>query len=182
MLMAPRIRSRLLRSRFFGGLIPVLLLAAPAWAGSHDPGHQQHDETHAHSHHQAESADHGTLTLSRNNGESWATDDALREGMTRLRTTFATAHSEYRAGNLDRAAATALAERVDGHLQFIIANCDLPPDADAELHKLLYAAFDATAALRELDDPHVGLHGLHEVLDIYGAYFKHEGWPDQLVH
>jgi hypothetical protein len=56
------------------------------------------------------------------------------------------------------------------------AHCNLPPAADAELHKLLAATLGTTRTLRESDDVHDGLNALHGVRESYGEYFDHPGW------
>lgn len=132
------------------------------------------DDDHYHHHHHGDVAD---LELKHHeHGERWPTDDSLRQGMDSIHAAFDRAHGHFRADRLDRQGAAALADEVEEQVRFIFANCALPADADAELHKLLAAILGAAATLREDDDVHAGLHQLHSALTIYGEYFDHPGW------
>lgn len=159
--------GRLLLTAFFG-----LALAATSTASEDHSGHHHH-----HGDHHA-----GELELALDDGKRWATDDSLRTGMERMLEVFGQAHDDFRLGALDKAGAAALADQVDEQVKFIFANCNLPADADAELHKLLAAAFSASATLRESDNPHDGLHELHLVLKAYGEHFDHPGWRAKPGH
>lgn len=120
----------------------------------------------------------GDLTLQLNDGERWATDESLRTGMTDIRSAFEVRHREYENGTFNTEDAASLADTIEERVNFMIANCKLPPAADAELHKLLAASLTAAGTLRKADDPHTGLHALHQVLNTYPRYFDHPGWDD----
>lgn len=131
------------------------------------------NDDHHHHHH----GDVAELELDLNNGERWATDASLRQGMDRIHAAFDRARDDYRADRLDREGAAALADEVEEQVRYIFANCALPADADAELHKLLAAALGAASTLREDEDVYAGLHEVHTVLQAYGEHFDHSGWP-----
>ncbi|QOC22192.1 hypothetical protein IC757_14395 [Wenzhouxiangella sp. AB-CW3] len=156
--------------------IRAILFAACLAAGMIQAAAEPEDHHHHHHHHD------GELELALNNGERWGTDESLRTGMDGIFEAFAQAHDAYRSGALNSKGAASLADQVDEQVQFIFANCNLPADADAELHKLLAATFGATATLRESDDPHDGLHQLHAVLKAYGEHFEHPGWSAAVSH
>jgi hypothetical protein len=145
-------------------LVTLLVVATVAAA---------HDDHHHHHHH----GDVADLELTHDeHGERWATDAALRQGMDSIHAAFDQAHGDFRADRFDRQGAAGLADEVEDQVRFIFANCALPADADAELHKLLAAILGAAATLREDEDVHAGLHQLHSALKIYGEYFDHPGW------
>lgn len=158
-------------------LLTVTIMAASvftfgsAWA-SPEPGQHHH-------HHHGSAAE---LNLNLNDGERWATDESLRAGMLGIFKAFSAAHDDYLAGQLDPEGADVLADQVDEQVNFIFANCNLPSDADVELHKLLAATFGSAATLRESNDVHNGLHELHQVLKTYGEYFDHPGWSAEIAH
>ena len=131
------------------------------------------DDDHHHHHH----GDVAELELHLDDGERWATDGPLRQGMDRIHAAFDRARADYRADRLDHEGAAALADDVEEQVRYIFANCALPADADAELHKLLAAALGAASTLRADEDVHSGLHELHTVLKTYGEYFDHPEWP-----
>jgi hypothetical protein len=143
-----------------------LLLASPAFAaGAADHGHDPHD-------HATQEA--GGLVL--NDGERWATDTALREGMGRVRASFAEVLPAYKRGELSREAATDTARAIDDHVAFMVENCKLEAEADAVLHVLLSELLQGAAALRGTPQSVEGLPRIHGALQDYPRYFDHPGW------
>lgn len=145
----------------------ALVLAAMAIAQQHDT-HGEHQAMHADSELDLQLPDMG----------KWASDASLRQGMREIKAAFEPAHDAYRNDAFDADQAGVLADAVESQVNFMFANCQLPADADAELHKLLAAALAAARGLRESDDPHEGLHNLHRVLQAYPVHFEHAGWDD----
>lgn len=156
------------------GLTLLILLFALAVPAAARQGEHEHEHEGAHDHQAMEAGAH--LDLERPETGKWASDASLREGMAGIRDAFEPAHESYRSDEFDAASAAELADTVEQQVNFMFANCQLPADADAELHKLLAAALGAARSLRESDDLHQGLHQLHEVLQAYGEYFDHPGW------
>ncbi|NBB93864.1 MAG: hypothetical protein GVY32_11940 [Gammaproteobacteria bacterium] len=145
----------------------VLSLAHPALAQQDEHRHEAHDG-HTERQLELQLPEHG----------KWAGDESLRQGMVELKAAFEPAHQAYREDSFDAGRAAALADRVEETVHFMFANCQLPADADAELHKLLAAALGAAESLRQSDDLHQGLHRLHRVLQTYSDHFEHPGWED----
>lgn len=150
-------------------LFLILAVAVTMTAHAQDKS-REHDREHHAAHSGAE------LDLARPESGRWASDESLRQGMSELRSAFEPHHAAYKAGNFDADQAAELANTVEENVNFMFANCRLPADADAELHKLLAAALGAAQSLRESDDLHEGLHQLHQVLKAYPEYFDHAGW------
>ncbi|WP_376695619.1 hypothetical protein [Wenzhouxiangella sp. EGI_FJ10305] len=143
----------------------LVLLVAPIAVQSQD---HEHDHEAMHS--------SGELDPQRSDEGKWASDASLRQGMNKLKEAFEPAHGAYRNDRFDSEQATDLADDVEEAVNFMFANCQLPGDADAELHKLLAAALGAAESLRGSDAPHEGLHQLHRVLEAYPEFFDHPGW------
>lgn len=147
------------------GMLFMLLIVSPAIA------------QHGHHHDHEASPEAGSLALELDEGERWATDASLRQGMADIREAFQAHHQDYRNDRFDQKSAAELADQVSDQVDFMFANCQLSSQADAELHKLLAAALDAVASLRDAEtEPYEGLHALHQVLDVYPQYFDHPGW------
>lgn len=145
----------------------TLGLAAPLAAQEADHEHAGHETPAG-----------GELELERpDDGGKWAGDESLREGMTRLHAAFESHHADYQEGRFDPEQAEQLAAAIEEAVSFMFANCRLPADADAELHKLLAASLGAARTLRRSDEPHRGLHELHQVLKLYPDHFDHPDWP-----
>ena len=131
------------------------------------------DSGTAHEHHAAHALD-----LNDNDGQKWTTDESLRQGMHSIRQSFQSRLPGFRERSLETGQYEALADDADDQLMYMFNNCDLPPDADAELHKLLAFISGAVSDLRSEEDRRNGMMLLHKALDAYPAYFDHPGWTD----
>ncbi len=108
-------------------------------------------------------------------GGNWATDAPLRQGMEAIHVALTAALPTFEKGEMTAPAATTLAGVVSGQVQFLIANCKLEPDADAQLHILIGQMMSAAEAM--LDDAASvdGVPKLHAAVQLYGEYFQHPG-------
>lgn len=149
-------------SIFVGALIAVSLFGGTVRA--QEPGTD-------HGHHAADE-----LVLISNDGEKWASDESLRQGMDSIRQAFRSRVPGFREKTLGAAQYEALADDVEAQLAFMFNNCDLPPDADAELHKLLAFIAGAASDLRSDGERRNGMISLHRALDAYPEFFDHPGW------
>jgi hypothetical protein len=157
-----------MKNRVIACLAAAALLGLAAAAGAQEADHAQAD----HSMHAS-----GELELQRPaDRNKWESDESLREGMRRLSAAFEAHHAAYREDRFGSEQAEQLAASIDDAVNFMFANCRLPADADAELHKLLAAALGAARHLRESDEPHRGLHRLQRVLQAYPDHFEHPDW------
>jgi hypothetical protein len=144
----------------------ALAIAPAAWS--------QHQHGHDHGANQA------AVTQMRLDGEKkWATDASLRAGMAAIQAAFEADHPAIHAGTETDAQYEALAGTIAAQVNAIIANCKLPPEADANLH---YAIADLLAgvALMRGQDPertrHDGAALVHGALRAYGKYFDDPDW------
>jgi len=77
----------------------------------------------------------------------WTTDAPLRAGMRGIHAAVE-ALGHYEHGHIGPEQATVLANQIEGHVQAIIANCRLAPDADATLHAILVPLLHNASALK----------------------------------
>ena len=144
----------------------LLVLSASAQAQpEHDPG------VHAHDH-----AQQGAAELTLDHGQPWGTDAPLREGMERVRTAVATAEQAAAQGGMTASQAQSLAVAVEDGIAFMVRNCQLESQADANLHVLLGRLSAAAAAVKTDPGAANGLAQMLEVLDLYPRHFNHPGW------
>jgi hypothetical protein len=99
-----------------------------------------------------------------NQGKKWQTDAPLRTGMANIRTALASG-GKY----------AALAERVNAEVAYIVQNCKLPEDADAQLH-LVIAELLAGADEMKGEHAREGAERVVKALNAYGRFFDHPGW------
>lgn len=103
--------------------VACLTLAGPSLAAS-TAAHHGHDTG-------------APATLQLNAGQKWATDAPLRAGMGEIRQAMAASLQAIHTHKMSAQAYNGLAKKVRGAVQQIIAQCKLPPEADAQLHLVI---------------------------------------------
>lgn len=129
-----------------------------------------------HSAHQ-HGAEVGKLVL--NQGQKWATDAALRNGMDAIRSQMAAALHDIHTGKLSSAGYNALATQLGTEVGGIVAQCKLGPQADAQLHFViadLLAGVDAMQGKVKKTPRQRGAVQVLGALDKYATYFDHPNW------
>ena len=117
--------------------------------------------------------------LSLDQGRKWATDDALRTGMVKIRTLVEPRLGAAHAGKLSAAQYAALAGQVEAEVGDIVANCKLEPKADAVLHIVIGeigAGTDAMAGKTAQLRPAQGLVRVAKAVNDYVGHFDHPGF------
>lgn len=162
----------LYKSILTAALLGALTVSAPAAAraSQSDAGH-----THSHSHDSTQAHDH-THELKLNDGEKWQTDPPLRKAMTEIRSLVAETSQSGQSGALTGDRYVGLADQVDGQIDYMIENCALPPDADAQLHIIIERMIEGVAQMRASEGQKEGVATVAHALEDYGTYFDHEGW------
>ncbi len=144
-------------------VVPLLLLAAmtapPARA---QDGHQHH----------APAATGAQAVPARR----WDTDVPLRAGMGQIRVAVDELQ-HYERGHMGPEQAVALANRIEGQVAYLVANCKLEPQADAALHVII-AELSAGAQALKADPTDTGvIASMRRALQHYPRQFNDPGWP-----
>ncbi len=111
-----------------------------------------------------------------NNGQKWQTDEPLRTGMGRIREALDAALPLIHTGRYGAAEFSALADRVQEQVDFVVANCKLPEEADLQLHVALTRVLDGINAMKGKDGQEHGALAIVQALNAYGDRFDHPGW------
>lgn len=154
--------------------IAAALSAAALLSVASQPGlAQEHDHNHGHAHDMA-----GPAQLSLNNGQKWATDDNLRQGMSHIRDALVADLPAIHSGKASKKQYQALAQKTQEQISFMVSNCKLDPKADAMLHLLLGDIIAGADAMREKSSSEArkGAEKISRALEDYGVYFNHPGW------
>ncbi len=141
----------------------IALTIAPVYAA---------DQTHEHD-------AHGAATLKLNNGQKWKTDAPLRQGMANIKAAVQPHLHAIHENRLKAAQYQALAKRTNTQVAFVVENCKLAPEADAQLHLIiaeLGAAAEAMAGEDQNRSRQEGAMRLQHALQTYGEFFEHPGW------
>lgn len=121
---------------------------------------------HGHGH------DHGVGGgLQLNAGQKWETDQPLRAGMDRIRELVSAAKPDGGASGLQ-----VLANGIQQQVDFLIANCKLPPAADETLHVMIADFLEGADLVTKKNDPQRGIAVMRRALQTYPQYFDHAGW------
>jgi hypothetical protein len=155
-------------SRFAASVVATVLAvgAVPAIA--------QQDHEHQHG-----SGAPAVANLELDAGRKWTTDASLRSGMAEIRAAFDADHPAIHDGKQTDAQYDALAGRIEAQVNTIVANCRLPPQADANLHYLIADLSQGVGLMRGQDPArtrHEGAVLVHGALRAYGEFFDDPAW------
>lgn len=118
-------------------------------------------------------------TLQLDAGRKWQTDAPLRQNMGRIRQTMATALQAIHENRLGDAKYTELARQVQSAVNDIVAQCKLPPAADAQLHIIVGELLTGAGQMDGKSADHGRRDGAVTVigaLEKYGKYFDDSGF------
>jgi hypothetical protein len=111
-------------------------------------------------------------------GKKWTTDAPLRKRMGEIRSLLAQRIPAIHAGKLSAAEYRKLGAAVEEKVGAIVAECKLPPEADAMLH-VIVADLVAGAEIMQgkaAGKPADGAHKVATAANAYGEYFDDKGW------
>lgn len=103
--------------------------------------------------------------------QRFATDAPLRRGMQDVRAAVGRL-GHYERGHLSSKDAVAAATQVETGVRYIIENCKLPPDADAQLHAIIVPLMQNAAALKADPAKRDAIPPMREALDEYARRFN----------
>lgn len=127
--------------------------------------------------HEHGAAAHAGLEL--NAGKKWPTDEPLRQAMTKIRTSVATALPAAHEGKLTPVQYDALGNDVTAQITYIVQNCKLDPKADAQLHNIvgdIMNGIETATGRQHGEERALGVVKMAQALNNYGKYFDHHGW------
>jgi hypothetical protein len=118
-------------------------------------------------------------TLQLNNGQKWATDESLRQGMSRIQEAFSAEFPNIFSGKMTAQGYAALGQKIQAEIALIVQNCKLDKQADAMLHLVLAELIegaDAMSGKLPAMKPREGAQQVAQELEHYAEYFDHPGW------
>jgi hypothetical protein len=116
------------------------------------------------------------IELRLNDGQKWQTDDALRLGMNGMRAQLAASLEKIHAGKFTPPDYAALADDLQAQIDYIVTNCKLPEEADAQLHIVLGEVLEGVDEMRSGENPAEGAVRVARALEAYALHFEHPGW------
>ncbi len=116
--------------------------------------------------------------LALDHGKKWTTDAPLRQRMGEIRALMAAQIDPIHKGKLAPATYATLGAAIESKVASIVAECKLPPEADAMLH-LIVADLVAGADVMQgkaAGEPADGAHKVVTAANAYGRYFNDAAW------
>jgi len=145
-------------------ILLLLLAALPATALA-----QHHHEAHA-----PAAADAAPAAAQPAEGQRWATDANLREGMGRIRSTVDELR-HHEMGHMGDERAALLATGITRDIGWIVANCELAPEADAALHPIIGRLAADASALKANPGDTTPIASMRDALADYARLFDDPG-------
>ncbi|GGI99478.1 hypothetical protein [Halopseudomonas pertucinogena] len=121
--------------------------------------------------------DHGdaSFELQLDNGQKWAIDPPLRKAMNDINGAMRSSLEAIHQDRLSDEDYAALANQVNDGVAYMVANCELPPDADAQLHMVIAQLMAGSQKMTGDSDASArdGAVQVLGALDAYAQYFDH---------
>ena len=133
--------------------------------------------------------DHGKSSphkLELNAGKKWGTDDALRQAMSTIHTSVSQIQPRAHSGKAKADDYEAFSKDVTAQVAYIVENCKLDPQADAQLHIIVADIMSGVEAAEGKEGEKQRASGVVKIAqasNAYGKHFDHAGWKAiQLPH
>ena len=110
--------------------------------------------------------------------QRYATDAVLREEMQGIRAAVG-GLDHYAHGHIEPALAVQLAGEIEERVRTIIANCKLPPDADAALHTIIVPLMQNAGALKKDPQDLAAIQPMRDALAQYARQFDDPAFASQ---
>lgn len=130
----------------------------------------------------ASAHDHGSAApqqLQLNAGKKWDTDAPLRQAMAAVHQSVTQILPAAHEGKATAANYDAFGQAIDQQIAYMVENCKLPADADAQLHIIvadLVAGAEAAQGKHGEGKRAAGVVQVAQASNAYGKYFSHSGW------
>lgn len=141
-------------------------LAASA-AGAHSHGHDSGQSVSA------------NPKLELNAGKKWSTDEPLRQAMSAIHTAVSQTLPAAHAGKAKPADYNAFGQAVTAQISYMVENCKLAPQADAQLHIILaevMAGVETAEGKQGEKKRASGVVKVAKAANAYDEHFDHAGW------
>ena len=111
-----------------------------------------------------------------NQGEKWPIDESLHIGMSAIKKHITSSLNDIHYDRFSDAQYSQLAVELDAQLAYLFKHCQLPPQADAQLHILLAKVMQGVNEIKQTDDKKQGAILVIQALKTYPKYFNDPAW------
>ncbi len=114
---------------------------------------------------------HGTMELTLNNGSKWAIDAPLSQAMNNIASAMQEHVGALHSEEVAEHKYAKLAGIINDEVKYMIENCQLEPDADAQLHLIIADLMAGSVAMENATNSQDGAVRVLGALENYGNYF-----------
>lgn len=115
--------------------------------------------------------DHGAMELTLDNGNKWAIDAPLSRAMNNIRNAMHKEMGAIHSGKLAEDKYAALAKKITNEVAYMVENCDLEPEADAQLHLVIADLMTGSSAMENKTNARDGAVKVIGAIENYATYF-----------
>ena len=116
------------------------------------------------------------MELTLNGAEKWKGDLNMVKGVESIRDAVATRLEAIHHDSLPPAEYKTLASDIQKQVDFMVENCKLEPEVDAQFHIVLAQMIDGIGELEGEANPRQGAELIVQALNAYGEHFEHPNW------
>lgn len=149
------IKSRLSSFATITGMV-LSLLGATAIAATANNDHDHGD---------------GVAELRLDGGSKWAIDAPLSRAMTNIRNAVDKEYDAIHSNQLAEEKYAALAKKVTNEVNYMVENCKLEPEADAQLHLIIADLMEGSTAMESKTNAQHGAVKVIGAIENYVTYF-----------
>jgi hypothetical protein len=115
---------------------------------------------------------HSSMELRLNNGAKWAVDAPLSRAMNNIGSAMHKDMSAIHSGDLEAGKYAVLAKKINSEVNYMIENCNLEPDADAQLHLIIAELMEGSSAMEDQTSARDGAVKVIGAIESYVTYFE----------
>ena len=114
---------------------------------------------------------HGAMELKLDNGNKWAVDAPLNRAMTNIRNAMDKDLDAIHTRQLAEDKYAALAKKINDEVTYMVENCKLEPEADAQLHLIIAELLAGSTAMENKTHARDGAVKVIGAMENYATYF-----------
>ncbi|MBK1851868.1 hypothetical protein FE845_10995 [Marinobacter sp. 1-4A] len=114
---------------------------------------------------------HGEMELQLNDGNKWAVDAPLSRAMNNIGSAMHKDLDAIHSGKLENEKYSVLAKKINNEVNYMVENCNLEPEADAQLHLIIAELMEGATVMESKANARDGAVQVMGAIESYTTYF-----------
>lgn len=114
---------------------------------------------------------HGEMELQLNDGSKWAVDAPLSRAMNNIGSAMHKDLDAIHSGELANEKYSVLAKKINNEVNYMVENCNLEPEADAQLHLVIAELMEGATVMESKANARDGAVQVMGAIESYTTYF-----------